>query len=263
MRTVLFCPASKPRALAKLGQLRCDAVIIDLEDAVGRDQKTDARDKAKAFFAKDGAHQVRALRINGPGTPEFYADLELADTADVDAIVIPKVQRILDIEAVAGHVSKPLWIMIETAAGVLASAELAAHPWVKTLILGPNDLYVSLGASRDASRSALHTAMGHLILAGRAHACVVLDGVYNDFRDAEGLLAEAKAAKRLGFDGKTLIHPDQVPIVHQAFSPSEAELEDARALIDAYASGDGNAVEFRGRMVEELHVRAAKSLLQD
>ncbi|MEM9716684.1 MAG: CoA ester lyase [Pseudomonadota bacterium] len=262
MRSVLFCPATNQRAMAKLASLPCDAVIIDLEDAVGVDQKDLARKGVLAGFEHGFGAKTAALRINGSDTPFYAKDIELAARTKPDAVVLPKAEDVAQLDDMAGRLDAPLWLMIETPLGVLKVADLAAHSRVQALILGPNDLRLALAAQDDPTRSALQTSMGAVILAARAYGKIALDGVYNDFRDLNGLAREAAQARLMGFHGKTLIHPSQIEPTNTAFSPSLADVANARRIIEAFEAGDGNALQLDGVMIEALHVDEALRLLR-
>ncbi|WP_373356082.1 CoA ester lyase [Pseudoroseicyclus sp. CXY001] len=262
-RSALYIPASKPRAMDKARGLDADALIFDLEDAVTPAEKPAARE-ALAVALKAGGHGPRAclVRINGLSTPWGEEDLAALAALRPDGVLLPKVGAAEDLSAVAARLpGLPLWAMIETPRGVLAAAEIAAHPGLEGLVLGTNDLAAELGAR---SRAGLAHALQHTLLAGRAAGRIVLDGVYNAFRDEAGLRAEAEEALAWGFDGKSLIHPGQIAPVNEVFTPSPEAQAAARALIAAHrqaeAAGQGVAVH-EGRIVESLHVAAAEALL--
>ena len=261
MRSVLFCPATNARALEKAANLACDGVIVDLEDAVGSDNKDAGRDGARAAFARGYDGKTVALRINARGDAAYGGDIRLAQEVQPDAVVLPKAETIDAVEDLAQKLDAPIWLMIETPTGVLNAAKLAAHHRVEALILGPNDLRQMLGAGEDPDRSALIYAMGAVIMAARAAGIMAFDGVYNNFRDDAGLAAEAAQGRMMGFHGKTLIHPAQIGPTNAAFGPSEEELAHAAKLIEVYESGDGNAVQLDGVLVEGLHVKAARELI--
>ncbi|MEO1277082.1 MAG: CoA ester lyase, partial [Pseudomonadota bacterium] len=160
----------------------------------------------------------------------------------------------------------PLWAMIETPAGVLAATEIAGHPRMTCLVLGTNDLLADLKARYRADRAALMPALAQTVLAARTHGCAVLDGVYNAFKDEDGLRAEAEQGRDLGMDGKTLIHPAQLDIANAVFGPTEDAIATARAEVDAFeraeAQGEGVAV-VEGKIVENLHAAAARRLIAE
>jgi (3S)-malyl-CoA thioesterase len=264
-RSVLYIPAAKPRALDKARSLPCDAIIFDLEDAVAPEDKAAARQHLAEALAEGGyGHRARLVRVNGADTPWGAADLAAAAAMPADGVLLPKVAGAAALDAAAAAVPQPLWAMLETAAGVLAAAAIAAHPRLAGLVMGTNDLARELGCRGRADRLPLLAALSHCLLAARAHGRVIVDGVYNAFRDEGGLRAECAQGRDLGFDGKTLIHPDQIAAANAAFAPSPEEIETARRQIAAWAAaraaGQGVAV-LDGRIVESLHIRAAETTL--
>jgi len=256
-RTALFLPASNPRAIEKARGLDVDLIILDLEDAVKPDAKDAARAAAVLAAGEGFGHRLSAIRVNGIGAAEHDADMAAVAASACDFVVVPKVERAEEAARLAGASGKPILAMIETARGVLAAAEIAAVPGVAGLIAGVNDLRVSLGLPAEG-REGLALSLQAIVLAGRAHGIWALDGVFNALDDAEGLAAECRHGRALGFDGKSLIHPNQVAVAVEAFGPSEAELADARALI---AAATGGAERFGDRMIETMHVEQARALL--
>jgi citrate lyase subunit beta/citryl-CoA lyase len=257
VRSALFLPASNPRAIEKARRLPCDLVMLDLEDAVADADKGAAR--AAAIAAADGnwGERLLAVRLNGPGA-WHEADLAaLRDAKNIDLVVVPKVEAPEYAEALAERLGKPLLAMIETPAGVYAAREIAGVRGVVGLLAGSNDLAAALRL--PGGREGLALALQSIVLAARAAGVAALDGVYNRLDDPEGVKADCEAGRRLGFDGKSLIHPDQIEIANRVFAPSAAELEDARALIEA---ATGGAERFRGRMIETMHVDAARHVLK-
>ena len=265
-RSLLYIPGSRERALEKARSLPADAIIFDLEDAVLPQEKGAARSLLADWLARtDYGPRLRILRINGFDTPWGRADAAAFAAPDVDAILIPKVSSAADIEAVAAVVPHmPLWAMMETAAGVLNAAAIAAHPRLRGMVMGTNDLARELGSRARADRLPLQPALGLCLLAARAQGCVIVDGVYNAFRDEAGLRAECEQGRDMGFDGKTLVHPDQLAIANAVFAPSEEELSVARRQIEAFdlarAAGQGVAV-VDGKIVENLHIVTARALI--
>jgi (3S)-malyl-CoA thioesterase len=265
LRSVLYVPASRPRAVQKAAALPCDAVILDLEDAVAPGEKDAGRAALVALLGSlDFGRRLVIVRINGLDTPWGAADAAaLAEGAD--ALLIPKVAGAGDVQAVAALApGRALWAMMETPLGVLNAAAIAAHPALEGLVMGTNDLAKDLGARDRADRLALLPSLGLCLLAARAQDRVILDGVYNAFRDQAGLAAECAQGRDLGLDGKTLIHPDQIAAANAAFAPSQAELDLARRQIAAFeaaaAAGQGIAV-LDGKIVENLHIVTARALL--
>jgi (3S)-malyl-CoA thioesterase len=258
-RTALFLPASNARAIEKARGLAADMVILDLEDSVRGDAKEAARQAAVAAIAQGFGHRLAAIRINGIDSAEHGADLDAVAASTADFVVVPKVENALDAASIADVTGKPLLAMIETPLGVLAAAEIAAVPGVSGLIAGANDLRVTLGIPAAAPRDSLSLALQTIVLAARASQVWAIDAVFNALDDADGLAAECRHGRSLGFDGKSLIHPNQIEVATRAFGPSDAEIADARALIEA---ATGGAERFNGRMVETMHVEQARALLE-
>jgi citrate lyase subunit beta/citryl-CoA lyase len=270
-RSVLYLPASNERALAKARSIPCDALILDLEDAVAPDAKPAARDAACEAVA-GGAYGERELtiRVNGADTAWHRADLEAACTAGPDAVVVPKVgsaDAVLElVEAMAGFgapAHTKLWAMVETPAAMLHAEDIAAaSDRLTVLVMGTNDLAKELSAEHVPGRHPLLPGLGLALLAARATGTAILDGVFNDVQDADGFLAECRQGREMGFDGKTLIHPSQVDGANAAFAPSEQAVQDARGILQAWDDGAGaGVVTYRGRMVENLHVESARRTL--
>ncbi len=257
-RSLLFLPASNPRAVAKAGTLAADALILDLEDAVKDGDKAAARDGAEAALAAGFGDRVTALRINGVESGDHGADLALAATVAADFVVLPKVETAEAAAAVARAAAKPVWAMIETPAAVLAAPSIAAAAGVAGLIVGANDLAAALRLSDDPARQGLSLPLQMVVLAARAADIAAYDSVFNGLDDPQGFAAECAVGRRLGFDGKAVIHPNQIEAANRAFSPTMGELEDAAALV---AAATGGAERFRGRMIEAMHVATARRLL--
>ena len=270
-RSALYIPAANARALDKARALACDAVILDLEDAVAPDEKPAARDLLGQVLAAGGyGRRAVIVRINGLDTPWGRDDLAALDQgiargAHLDAVLIPKVNRAADLDEVAARMpGADLWAMMETPRAILNAAEIAAHPRLRGLVMGTNDLAKDLGARARADRLPLQTALGLCLLAARAQGLVILDGVFNALRDDEALRAECEQGRDLGFDGKTLIHPAQLPIANTVFAPSGAEVDLARRQIAAFdaAMATGQAVAVvDGKIVENLHIVTARATL--
>ncbi|MBZ4023946.1 CoA ester lyase [Rhodobacter sp. TJ_12] len=270
-RSVLYIPGSKERALEKATTLACDAIIFDLEDAVAVDEKIKARATLiKALTEADYGARARIVRINGLDTDWGRDDvLAMAEAvhngAKIDAILIPKVSMKGDLDAVANLINGvPLWAMMETAMGMMNAAEIAAHPRLEGMVMGTNDLAKELQSRFRADRLPLMTGLGLCLLAAKTYGRIIVDGVYNAFKDDEGLKVECDQGRDMGFDGKTLIHPAQLDVANAAFAPSEAEVDLARRQIEAFdaaqAEGLGVAV-VDGKIVENLHIVTARQVL--
>ncbi|MCX7286070.1 MAG: CoA ester lyase [Rhodobacterales bacterium] len=266
VRSVLYIPASKERALEKARGLPVDAIIFDLEDAVSPDEKDRARGLlAQELVTADFGPRLRLVRVNGPGTPWGAADLlAFARHPGVDAVLVPKVNGPEDLDAVADGGAKPLWAMLETAKGCQNAVAIAAHPRLQGMVMGTNDLTRDLGARSRPDRMPILAALGACLLAARAEGKPIVDGVFNAFRDEVGLRAECEQGRDMGFDGKTLVHPAQIDLANKIFAPDAEDLRLARREIAAYAAargrGEGVAV-VDGRMVENLHAAAAEALI--
>ncbi|NBZ87651.1 HpcH/HpaI aldolase/citrate lyase family protein [Stagnihabitans tardus] len=263
MRSVLYIPGSKARALDKAASLPCDAIIFDLEDAVAPGEKVAARDLLAQMLSEvDYGPRLRLVRVNGAGTEWGAADVAaFADHPGVDGILLPKVNGPADLDLPG---EKPLWAMMETPLAMLNAGAIAAHPRLAGLVMGTNDLLKDLGARFRPDRAGLATGLGLCLLAARAHGKLAVDGVYNAFKDLAGLEAECIQGRDLGFDGKTLIHPDQLEVANRIFAPSEAEVDLARRQIAAFEEaatrGEGVAV-LDGKIVENLHIVTARATL--
>lgn len=266
LRSVLFVPASNGRAIEKARTLACDAVILDLEDAVGPDDKVAARELMAAIIPAGGfAAPLVAVRVNGGETQWTVDDLRAAAAAGPDAVLIPKVASAIDLRVARVALPGPirLWANIETCLGVLEARDIAAaapEVGLDVLVFGQNDLSRDLGRRPSRDRRLLHTAMGLTALAGRAAGLGLIDGVFNDFTDLDAFEAECREGKAFGFDGKAVIHPAQIDLANQVFSPGEDDLAWAQAIIDAFAdpanAGKG-AVRASGGMAERLHLDQA------
>lgn len=256
IRSALYLPASNARALEKARGLACDMVILDLEDAV----KPDAKDAARlaAAVANGFGERVLAIRVNGPETGWHDDDVAAVRGSHAALVVLPKVESADVATRIADACGRPLFAMIETPAGVLNAVAIANAPGVAGLIAGSNDLAATLRLPPGAGRGPLALALQTIVLAARLAGIAALDGVWNALGDDEGLAADARAGRMTGFDGKTLIHPNQIAIANAAFGPTDTELEDARALV---AAATGGAERFRDRMIETMHVDAAKRLI--
>ncbi len=266
-RSVLYIPGSKERALDKARSLPADAIIFDLEDAVAPDAKQEARATLAAALGQGGyGNRTRIVRINALITEWGLADAEALRDAGADAILLPKVNAPSDVDALADIVGPemPIWVMMETPLAIFNAREIAAHAQVAGMVAGTNDLAKDLNCRSRPDRLPLMQALQTIVLAARAVRIVAVDGVYNAFRDDEGLKAECDQGRDLGFDGKTLIHPAQIEVTNAAFAPAQEEIDLAERQIAAYeecqAKGEGVAV-VDGQIVENLHVATARRTL--
>ena len=270
-RSVLYIPGANPRAMEKAAGLAADAIIFDLEDAVAPDAKAEARMAlVEAFRTHDYGARARIVRINGFDTDLAADDLDAAISVAPDAILVPKVNSAADIAPLAarldteGLADTAIWAMMETPLGILNAAEIAQAPRMAGFVLGTNDLAKELGSRFRADRMPMQASLQMCLLAARAAGIVAVDGVYNAFKDEDGLRRECVDGRDMGFDGKTLIHPAQLAIANEVFGPSEEEITLAKRQIEAFSvaksEGKGVAV-VDGKIVENLHVATAEALL--
>jgi citrate lyase beta subunit len=256
VRSVLFLPASNARAIAKARESAADLVVLDLEDAVKVEDKNNARQAAVDAIASEWPMPV-AIRVNAVGTEWHSLDLDAVARSSADFAVLPRAISAHLVHGVAEAVGKPVLAMIETAAGVLTAKEIA--PETAGLIAGTNDLRADLRLPLDATREPISTSLQMIVLAARAAGVAVFDGVFNRLDDPDAFIKEAEDGRWLGFDGKSLIHPNQIEPCHRAFAPGTAEVERARALVEAF---HGGAERFGDEMIERMHVEAAQRVLQ-
>lgn len=271
-RSVLYIPGSNDRALEKAKGLAVDAIIFDLEDAVAIDAKADARTLLAKTLADGGFGQrFQIVRLNGMTTEWGPADLATIAPVGPQAVLLPKVGSAAEIAAVAAELDKHpacaetrIWAMMETPIGILNAASIATAPRMGGFVMGTNDLAKELMTRFRPDREPLLTSLQLCLLAARAAGIAIVDGVYNAFKDEDGLKAECIQGRDMGFDGKTLIHPAQVAIANEVFAPSEAEIDLARRQIAAFeaaeAEGKGVAV-VDGKIVENLHIVTARQTL--
>lgn len=255
-RSVLFLPASNGRAIEKARRLGADLVILDLEDAVKVEDKIVARNAAVDAVAERWPMPV-AIRVNAVGTQWHALDLEAVAGSNADYLVLPRANSAQSIDVVGATSGKPVLAMIETAAGVLAARDVAIRS--SALIAGTNDLRSDLRLPLGAGRQPISTALQLIVLAARAARIAAFDGVFNTLDDVDGFLEEARESRLLGFDGKSLIHPDQIAPCHLAFAPSREEIDRARALVAAFRGG---AERFGNEMIERMHVAAAERIIE-
>ena len=276
-RSALYMPGSNARAIEKARTLAADAVIFDLEDAVAPDAKAAAREKVCAAVQAGGyGRRELVIRINALETPWGEADLAAAIAAAPDAILVPKVSSAETLAAVGLRLRKfgaaertRIWAMIETPLAILRAESIAsaAHDVdtrLSCFVMGTNDLAKDTRARLLPGRTAMLPWLMGALAAARAHGIDILDGVYNGLSDKQGFRAECEQGRDCGFDGKTLIHPDQIAVANEVFAPSEGEVENARAIVAAFDQPENagkGAISVNGRMVERLHAEMAKRVL--
>ena len=270
LRSALYMPGINQKAMDKALNLDCDAVVLDLEDAVEVSKKEDSRQLViRQIENNDYGPRVVVVRVNDLGTKWGEQDVAAVANLPIQAILVPKVSEIRDISRMVDLLNRlgselPIWIMVETPLAIININELARQPRVTALVMGTSDLVVDLCAEHLEERQNISYALQRSIIAARAFGKKILDGVHLDFRDLDSLRNVCRLGKSMGFDGKTLIHPDQIPVANDAFSPSEAELDKAKRVIDAWRSAQtrgSGVVEVDGTLVESLHVEEAKRLI--
>jgi len=266
-RSVLYMPGSNARALEKAATLPADALILDLEDAVAPEAKDLAREQVcAAVKAKRFGKREVIIRVNGLDTEWGHDDMEAACDAAPDAILVPKINDLVDVEHADQHMDAPdscaLWLMIETPFAIFKANEIAsAQGRLSCLVMGTNDLVKELRAQHSPGREALLASLNLTVLAARAHGLTVIDGVFNEIADTAGFEAVCRQGRALGFDGKTLIHPSQIEGCNNIFSPDPQEVARARAILAAFEKPENKgkgAIALDGRMVELLHAEIAK-----
>ena len=276
-RTALYMPGSNVRAIEKAKTLATDVVIFDLEDAVAPEVKAQAREQVCAAVRAGGyGRRELVIRINAPETPWGEADLAAAIAAVPDGILLPKVSSAETITAVGARLGKlgaaertRVWAMIETPLSILrvesiASAAHDVDTRLASFVMGTNDLAKDTRARLLPGRAAMLPWLMTALAAARAHGIDILDGVYNNLSDSDGFRAECEQGRDCGFDGKTLIHPDQIAAANEVFAPTDDEVDNARAIVAAFEQPENagkGAINLNGRMVERLHAEMAKRVL--
>lgn len=269
-RSMLYMPGSNTRALEKARGLPADALILDLEDAVAPDAKTEARQNIVSALAEGGYGQRElVVRVNGLDSPWGQDDIAAIAPTAAHAILIPKVESaemVREVERLMVGAGAPetmgIMCMMETPLGILRAEEIAgASPRLSCLVMGTSDLVKDLNAKHTPERSPVLTSLSLCVLAARAHGLAVIDGVHLDLNDAEGFEAQCRQGRELGMDGKTLIHPKTVAAANAAFGPSESDVAQAKRIIEAHAeatrAGKGVVV-LDGQLIENLHVEDAQ-----
>ncbi|WP_332677947.1 HpcH/HpaI aldolase/citrate lyase family protein [Brevundimonas sp.] len=266
-RSVLYLPASNPRAIEKARGLKADAVILDLEDAVAPDAKAEARAAAVAALTTGGFASRVGVRVNGLDTPWGADDLAALRDLQPDFVVAPKIESPDAVREVAARLpfGVALWIMVETPLSVLRLDAIAgAGAPLAALMLGVNDLGERMNLVIGPEREPLKPWLAAVVAAARGHGLLAIDGVVNATDDADRLQTECRQGRAFGFDGKSLIHPAQIDAANAAFSPSPEEVTKAREVVAAFAAADAEgkgAIRVGYRMVERLHLDAAHRLL--
>ncbi|WP_344341761.1 CoA ester lyase [Agrococcus versicolor] len=254
---LLFCPGDRPDRFGKAAE-RADAVILDLEDAVGPDAKSATREAVAAAIVDP---ERTIVRVNAIGEGMLEADLDAARSAGVTTIMLAKAESARQLDALDGFAVVAL---CETAAGVVHAADIAAHPNVVALMWGAEDLVASIGgtSSRDATgayRAVATHARSHVLLAAAASGKRAIDAIRTDIADVDGCRVEALDAAASGFAAKAAIHPSHVAPIREAFAPTAEEADWAERVLAAAADHPG-VLSFEGRMVDEPILRHARSV---
>lgn len=264
--TWLFVPGHEPRKLRKALLSAADVVIVDWEDGVPLDQKDAARHQTRELLAQRTAPRQVVVRVNGLTTPWWDDDLRIARSLNPTAVMVPKAEDPAAIAAAAA-LGMPIIPLVESALGLEQAVALGrAHPLVTHLALGPLDLLADLGARWTPQGEALWYARARLVVAARAAGLDgMIDGVYPDLADLDGLRHDAQSARTLGCTGKMVLHPRQIEVVREAFQPTSAEIQQARAIIEAAqdaARAHRAALQVNGLFVDPPVVRRAHQILQ-
>lgn len=273
-RSVLYTPAVNEKAVLKGCSLPVDGLIFDLEDSVLPDEKIPARKLICRVLSENRqkfGNRKLIVRINSFDSGWGKEDLLAIATVHPTAILIPKVDSVSDLRRITNLIDLeamkiPMWAMIETSRGVLNAQEIARDSAnLEALVFGTNDLIEDIRGKISSDRKALLGSLNHIVLVSRAYELLCLDGVFNFLDDEEGFKESCLQGRELGFDGKTLIHPRQIDIANEVFSPTLAQIKEAKLKIKEFERvtllGRGVAV-FNGQIIENLHVQAAKNLLE-
>ena len=274
-RSALYMPGSNERALEKAKSLPADLFIFDMEDAVSPDNKERARELIYNVLSNEKADyrgKKILTRINSMDTVWANMDLECLQKSGTDGILFPKVSEVSDMLLIQKRLGElnfknppDIWIMAETPKCVLNLGKiLEEFSNIGGIVVGTNDLAKELVLPKQTGRAGLLYALGSIILTAKAYNVITLDGVFNGISDEEGLRSEAEEGKNMGYDGKTLIHPNQIGITNAVFSPTEKEIDLANKIIEAYEKAKeekSGVTTVDGVLVEELHVKQSLALI--
>ncbi|WP_439026177.1 HpcH/HpaI aldolase/citrate lyase family protein [Haloarchaeobius sp. DT45] len=269
-RSVMFSPGDRPELMRKAPATGADTIIFDLEDAVAPQRKAEAREAVRELLADpefDPECEV-CVRVN-PHGEGMEPDVEaLAGDLRLDALMLPKATGATDVDRLADAFegpTPPVLALVESAAGVLAAADIASADATDALVFGAEDLSADIGATRTSEGTEVLYAREKVVVAAAAHDIDAIDTVYTDFSDSAGLADETDFAIQLGYDGKMAIHPSQVPVINDAFTPSDDRIEWAQAVIDAKAAADaeGRGVfQVDGEMIDAPLIAQAERVLE-
>lgn len=272
-RSILYMPGANARALDKARTLPADGLILDMEDAVSPDSKELARQQIVENVTRGGyAPREIIIRVNGLNTPWGRDDVAAVASIGADAILFPKVESPEEVHAAVEALDKagapadlPVWIMAETPRGILnINAIASASPRLRGIVMGTSDLAKEMRVRHTPDRVGFTAALSLCVMAARAYGQDIMDGVYLDLKNDAGFRAACEQGRDMGFDGKTLIHPNQVAVANEVFAPAPEDVENARKIIEAWnqakAEGKGVVV-VNGKLVENLHVEEAHRAL--
>ena len=272
-RSILYMPGSNARALEKAKQLPADVLVFDLEDAVAPAAKALAREQVRAAICSGGyGYRQIVVRINGEDTPEYQDDLEYFADNQFSAVLVPKVESaesvakiVADMNRLAYSQDCRLWVMAETPQSILNIEEIGfSDSRLEALIMGTSDLAKDMRVPHSADRIGFIYALSRCVTAARAAGLDVFDGVHLDLSDELGFKTVCDQGRDLGFDGKTLIHPQQIDYANKAFSAGEQELAEAEKIVQAWQEAEKNGlgvVLVNEKLVEHLHVVEAQRKL--
>ncbi|MBV8080120.1 MAG: CoA ester lyase [Actinobacteria bacterium] len=272
-RSCLAVPGSSAKMLAKAAQLPADEVFLDLEDAVAPELKNDETRRAVAEALRgEWRAPTRAVRVNGVETPWWEDDLRAAVAGGADCVIVPKVERVEQVEAVDGVLAglgsdAGLELQVESPRGLVEVERLAiASARVETLILGPGD-YAAAAGMPELSIGAgegerWHYVLARIVTAARAFGLQAIDGPYAAIRDLDGLRESALRSRALGYDGKWVVHPDQIAVCNEVYAPTAAELERAQQILAAYDEAADGAVLLDGEMIDEASRKMAVAIAE-
>jgi citrate lyase subunit beta/citryl-CoA lyase len=272
-RSILYMPGANARALDKARTLAADGLILDMEDAVSPDAKDLARQQIVEAVSQGGyGPREIIIRVNGLSTPWGKDDVKAVAKVGAGAILFPKIESAAEVQAAAQALEDagapaelPVWIMAETPRGILNIQAIAgASPRLTGIVMGTSDLAKELRVRHTPDRIGFITSLSLCVLAARAYGLDIMDGVYLDLKNEAGFRAACEQGRDLGFDGKTLIHPNQLAVANEVFAPAPQDVENAGAIIEAWEQarreGKGVAV-VNGKLVENLHVEEARRTL--
>lgn len=277
-RSALYIPGSNFRGLDKAREIRADVLILDMEDSVLPEGKEAARAAiAAAIGVRAYGRREVVVRVNGLDTPWIASDIAAVAVSRPNAILIPKVSRPEDIRRARNALTAAkaprelkLWAMIETPLGILNAQAIAATAagsgaQIECLVIGTNDLSTETGMRIQPGRALMLPWLTQILAAGRAYNLAVLDGTHIDLDDMDGFYVECQQGRDLGMDGKTLIHPKQVSLANEIFSPSVADIAWAKNVVEAFEAPENankGVILADGHMLERLHERMAQRILE-